>query len=101
MYLVLTKCEWLARIILSKPWHTLHRKGLELIIQVNTSVPPSFNVLFKGTCFLSVSKCCVALKSQVEDETGNHRKRIRNPMNWGGQLGILLHGLGKTQIPLT
>lgn len=42
----------------------------------------------------------MALKSQVEDETGSHRKQVRNPMVWGSQLGIFLNGLGKTQIPL-
>lgn len=62
---------------------------------------PSFNILFKGTCFLSLSKCCMALKSQVEDEPGSHRKRNASPVGWGCQLGILLRGLGKTQITLT
>lgn len=69
-----------------------------MIIQVNADVFSLVDVLFEGTCFLSLSKCW--LKSQVEHVTGSHRKQNTNTMDWGGELRLTLHSLGKTQIPL-
>lgn len=98
MYLVLTKCKWLVWIIWSKPWHTLHRKRLELIIQVNTSVPPSTSYL-KGLAFCHWAN--VAWPSRARWKMRQVAIGSRLEILWFGvaNLGSSCMALGKHRYP--